>query len=76
MKPQVKATLLNLLCAGILFVIFMYGIGSLLALPYIPLLFGSAVLASILTPKFGVVRTKEGEKVVMKWFGYTNHPQD
>ena len=47
-----KALMLNLIVFGVLFVLFRVGIGMLLPLPYLPLLLGSAVLASFCSPKF------------------------
>lgn len=52
MSVKSKALILNLIVFGVLFVLFRIGIGMLLPLPYLPLLLGSAVLASFCSPKF------------------------
>ncbi|CAI8249583.1 MAG: Uncharacterised protein [Flavobacteriales bacterium] len=52
MRVKSKALILNLIVFGVLFVIFRAGIGTLIPLPYLPLLLGSAVLASFCSPKF------------------------
>lgn len=65
-SKQQLTLVLNLMCFGILFVIFRYGLGTLFPLSYLPLVLGSAVLASFLAPKF-IVRKKDGiEKIVVK----------
>ena len=66
MKKKSIAFLLNLICFGVLFVVFRYGVGSILPLPYLPLLIGSAVLASFLAPKFMVQNQNESEVSVVK----------
>ncbi|MDG1760483.1 MAG: hypothetical protein P8L72_02520 [Flavobacteriaceae bacterium] len=66
MKKQYIALLLNFICFGILFVIFRYGVGTLLPLSYLPLLLGSAVLASFLAPKFVVHKENGTERIVVK----------
>ena len=52
MSVKSKALLLNLIVFAALFVLFRVGIGMLMPLPYLPLLLGSAVLASFCAPKF------------------------
>ncbi|CAI8291357.1 MAG: Uncharacterised protein [Bacteroidota bacterium] len=52
MSVKSKALLLNLVVFAALFVLFRVGIGMLMPLPYLPLLLGSAVLASFCAPKF------------------------
>lgn len=52
MQVKTKVFLLNLIAFGVLFVNFRMGIGLLMPLPYLPLLLGSAVLASFVSPKF------------------------
>lgn len=58
MKATIKALLLNLLCFGVLFFFFRFGINALMPLPYIPLLLVAAVLASVIAPKF-LVKQKQ-----------------
>ena len=52
MPKTTLAFLLNLLCFAFLFLLFRMGIGSVLPLSHLPLLLGSAVLASFVAPKF------------------------
>ena len=52
MNKSTIAFWLNLFCFAILFLLFRIGIGSLLPLSHVPLLLGSAVLASFASPKF------------------------
>lgn len=63
MHVKTKALILNLVVFGVLFVFFRIGIGVLLPLPYLPLLLGSAVLASFSAPKFLV----KGEELWVKY---------
>lgn len=52
MSLKSKALVFNLISFGVLFILFRVGIGIILPLPYLPLLIGSAVLASFSSPKF------------------------
>ena len=61
MSITTKALLYNLFVFALLFVFFRLVIGTLMPLPYIPLLLGSGVLASFVAPKFLV---KEGKLYV------------
>lgn len=63
MNAKSKTLGLNLLTFGFLFVFFRIGIGVLLPLPYLPLLLGSAVLASFASPKF----IAKGEDIWVKY---------
>jgi len=63
MNVKTKALVLNLITFGVLFVLFRIGIGLLMPLPYLPLLLGSAVLASFCSPKF----LTKGEKLWVKY---------
>ncbi len=58
MKATTKALVFNLLTFGVLFVFFRFSIGFIMPLPYIPLLLGSAVLASFCAPKFLVKKNQ------------------
>ena len=62
MNVKSKALILNLVMFGVLFVLFRVGIGMLMPLPYLPLLLGSALLASFCAPKFLV----KGEELWVK----------
>ncbi len=52
MTKKNKTLFLNIICFAFVFLAFRIGIGSLLPLPHLPLVVGSAVLASFITPKF------------------------
>ena len=63
MPVKSKGLVLNLIVFGVLFVLFRTGIGLLMPLPYLPLLLGSAVLASFCAPKF----LAKGEELWVKY---------
>mgnify|MGYP001472519911 CR=1 FL=1 len=63
MHAKSKALTLNLVVFGVLFVLFRLGIGTLIPLPYLPLLLGSAVLASFFSPKY----IAKGEELWVKY---------
>ena len=67
MKPKDKAVLLNFIAFVTLFLVIRLILGHYLPINRIFLAVTSAILANILAPKFGAIRTKEGEKVFMKW---------
>ncbi|ALM06652.1 hypothetical protein SB49_01660 [Sediminicola sp. YIK13] len=67
MKPKFKAFLFNFIGFAVLFVIIRTIMWFLLSSDSIFLAIVAAVLASVLSPKFAVSRTKEGEKLFMKW---------
>ncbi|PXX23020.1 hypothetical protein [Arenibacter sp. ARW7G5Y1] len=67
MKTKYKALIFNFLGFSILFVGGRLLIGMLLSLNTLALAFIAAVAASILAPKFSAVKTKSGEKLMMKW---------
>ncbi len=70
MKPKILALALNFVFFAALFLLFRFGIPYAgLKLDYMALLVISAVGASVLSPKFGIGRTEEGEKLLVKWFG-------
>lgn len=58
MQVKTKAFLLNLFAFGIFFIFFRTCIGLIMPLPYLPLLLGSAVLASFCAPKFLVKKNE------------------
>jgi len=65
MSVKTKALVLNFICFALLYVFFQFGIGALgFQLPWIALIVISAVLASFIAPKFGVI-TKEGKEVLI-----------
>ncbi|SHF94180.1 hypothetical protein SAMN03080594_109192 [Arenibacter palladensis] len=67
MKPKYKALIYNFLGFAVLFVAGRLLLGMLLSLNTLVLAFIAAVAASLLAPKFSVVKTKSGEKLMMKW---------
>ena len=58
MNVNTKSLLLNLFCFGVLFLLMKTVIGTLITLSYIPLIVFSALLASIVSPKFLVEKGK------------------
>ncbi|MFS4415800.1 hypothetical protein [Maribacter sp. 2307ULW6-5] len=67
MTPKTKALLFNFLGFALLFVAFRFLIGFLFPLQNFVAAVIAAVLASVLAPKFGAVKTKEGQRLFMKW---------
>ncbi|MCM4168950.1 hypothetical protein DHD08_14785 [Arenibacter sp. H213] len=67
MKPKHKAFLYNFLSFAILFVAGRLLLGMFLSLDTLVLAIIAAVVASILAPKFAVVKTQTGKKLMMKW---------
>lgn len=52
MKKETRALLLNFIFFGGLFLLFKHLIGSFIPLSYLPLIAFSAVLTSVVSPKF------------------------
>lgn len=67
MKPKHKAFIYNFIGFAVLFIAGRFLIGSLLALDTIVLAIIAAVVASVLAPKFAVVKVKSEEKLMMRW---------
>ncbi len=67
MKPKHKALLYNFMAFVILFLIARLALGYYLPINPIFLAVTSAIIANVLAPKFGAIKTDEGEKVLMKW---------
>ena len=67
MRPTYKALLLNFLAFAALFLIARLILGYYWPANPVLLAISAAVIASILAPKFGVVKTNSGEKLMMKW---------
>lgn len=67
MKLQHKALLFNFLGFAVLFLIARFGIGEFMEVPRLYLAIGAAILATVLAPKFAVVRDAGKEKLMMKW---------
>ncbi|MBE8723914.1 hypothetical protein [Flavobacterium hungaricum] len=66
-KLQIRAFLYQLGCFAILFITFRFIIASYTGLTgfWIPLT--AFVIGTIIGPKFQAARTKDGEKLFMKW---------
>ncbi|MBT8312404.1 MAG: hypothetical protein HKP23_06190 [Flavobacteriaceae bacterium] len=67
MRPTYKALLYNFIAFAIFFLTTRLILGYFWPGNLIFLAVGSAVVASILAPKFGVIKTNSGEKLMMKW---------
>ena len=66
-KLQVRAFLYQLGCFIILFTGFRFLIYNLTSLTGLWVSFSAFVIGTILSPKFQAIKTKEGEKLFMKW---------
>ena len=66
-KLQVRAFLYQLGCFIILFTGFRFFIYNLTSLTGLWVSFSAFVIGTILSPKFQAIKTKEGEKLFMKW---------
>ena len=67
MRAKDKAFVYNFFGFALFFLLFRFVLGSFLDLHRIFLAVLAALLATILSPKFGAVRTEKGKKVMMKW---------
>ena len=67
MKPKYKALLLNFVGFAILFIAIRLLIGFFFSLHHLVLAVVAALGASILAPKFTVVKSSGKEKLMMKW---------
>jgi len=68
MKPKTKALIFNFVAFMLIFLAFRLTIGYILKLNGLWLGLICAVIASILAPKFAVVKENGEEKVIMKTF--------
>ncbi|RVT71096.1 hypothetical protein EOD40_17665 [Flavobacterium sufflavum] len=66
-KLQLRAFLYQLGCFAILFVLFRYLVEKYSGLSGLWVPFVAFVVATFLSPKFQAVKTKDGEKLFMKW---------
>lgn len=64
---KVKAFVLQLVCFTVLFLSFRFLIAQYTNLSGFWIPMTSFVIVTILGPKFQAVKTKEGEKLFMKW---------
>ncbi len=67
MKLEHKALLFNFLGFALLFLIARFGVGYFMEVPRLYLAIGAAIFATLLAPKFAVVRDSGKEKLMMKW---------
>ena len=66
-KLQVRAFLYQLGCFTILFLGFRFLIASFTSLTGFWIPFAAFVVGTVLSPKFQAVKTKDGERLFMKW---------
>lgn len=66
-KLQLKAFVLQLICFTVLFLGFRFLLGKYSNLSGIWISLTAFVIGTILSPKFQSVKTKDGEKLFMKW---------
>lgn len=67
MKPKYQVLIYNFLSFAILFLIFRFGLSLFLTLDSFYLALIAAISASVLAPKFAVLKTETGDKVLLKW---------
>ncbi|WP_411031032.1 hypothetical protein [Spongiimicrobium sp. 3-5] len=67
MRPKYKALLFNFIGFAALFVVIRLALGHYFPISRIFLAVTSAIAANILAPKFGAIKTDDGEKIMMKW---------
>jgi len=67
MSLETKAKVYNFIVFALLYLIVRYVAGSFLDFNRYVLMFGAAITAHFLAPKFSAINTKNGEKIMMKW---------
>jgi hypothetical protein len=67
MRPKHKALLFNFIGFAVLFIIARLALGYFFDINRIFLAVGAAIIANILSPKFGAIDRSGKESVVMKW---------
>ena len=67
MSLRTRAFLYQLACFAVLFVIFRFLIDKFTNLQGFWIPFTAFVIGTLISPKFQVVRTKDGDKMFMKW---------
>ena len=65
--PKIKALLYNFVAFVSLFLLFRYALGFYIQDKALVRAILAAVAANVLAPKFGVLKTDKGEKLMMKW---------
>ena len=66
-KLQIRSLIYQLLCFGILFIGLQFLIRKYTDLSTIWMMGTAFVSATLLSPQFQAVKTKDGEKLFMKW---------
>ena len=66
-KLQVRAFIFQLMCFATLFILFRYLVAHYTPLTGFSIPVTAFVVGTILSPKFQAVKTKDGEKLYMKW---------
>ncbi|RKR08388.1 hypothetical protein C8C83_5626 [Flavobacterium sp. 90] len=66
-KLQVRAFLYQLGCFAILFIAGRFVVATYTQLTGLWIPMTSFIVATLISPKFQAVRTKDGEKLFMKW---------
>ena len=67
MKPKYQVFIYNFLGFAVLFLIFRFGLSLFLTIDTFYLALIAAIAASVLAPKFTVIKTERKEKILMKW---------
>ena len=67
MSLRTKAFLFQLMCFAALFILFRFVVGKYTNLSGFWIPFTAFVISTLISPKFQVVRTKDGDKMFMKW---------
>ncbi|GEP52191.1 hypothetical protein FNO01nite_28630 [Flavobacterium noncentrifugens] len=67
MSLRTKAFLFQLMCFAALFILFRFLIGKYTNLTGLWVPFTAFVVGTLISPKFQVIRTKDGDKMFMKW---------
>jgi len=66
-KLQVKAFVLQLICFATLFILSRFLIEKYTSLTGLFIPITAFIISTLLSPKFQAIKTKEGEKLFMKW---------
>jgi len=66
-KLQIRAFLYQLGCFAILFILGRFLVATYTALTGLWIPMTAFIVATLISPKFQAVKTKDGEKLFMKW---------
>ncbi|MBP6557055.1 MAG: hypothetical protein KAX93_02345 [Flavobacterium sp.] len=67
MSKKTKALLYNLICFAFIFVALRFVLDTYTQLSGLWLPITAFVIGTILAPKFQAIKTREGDKIFMKW---------